>query len=139
MSDFLYMDNERNWRFRQELAVQVGQLIPLYTSEEVKTHLAPIAIILIRDRVAAVRTNAIDAYSVMIKNLLDDNQAGLVRGLLSDLIGELVKSDSWIHRQTFASLSLTLFLQSSLDQTQFAQDVLPYLLELAEDKVANVR
>merc|ERR1719216_807180 len=37
MSDFLYMDNDRNWRFRQELAVQMGQLIPLYTAEEVKT------------------------------------------------------------------------------------------------------
>ena len=51
MSDFLYMDNDRNWRFRQELAVQMGQLVPLYTAEEVKTHLAPIAVILIRDKV----------------------------------------------------------------------------------------
>ena len=142
MADFLYMDNDRNWRFRQELAVQIGQLIPLYTPEEVKNHLAPIAVILIRDKVAAVRTNAIEAYSFMIQNLLDDENAintGLVRSLLSDLIGELVESDSWIYRQTYASLALTLFLQSSLDQTQFAQDVLPNLLELSKDKVANVR
>merc|ERR1712008_577935 len=115
MSDFLYMDNDRNWRFRQELAVQMGQLIPLYTAEEVKTHLAPIA--------------------VMVKTLLEDDQSsGLVRVLLADLIGELVKSDSWIHRQTYASLALTLFLESSLEHTQFAQDVLPNLMDLAEDK-----
>merc|ERR1712008_436246 len=114
MPDFLYMDNDRNWRFRQELAVQLGQLIPLYTAEEVKTHLAPIAVIL--------------------KTLLEDDQSsGLVRVLLADLIGELVKSDSWIHRQTYASLALTLFLESSLEHTQFAQDVLPNLMDLAED------
>jgi len=140
MSDFLYMDNDRNWRFRQELAVQMGQLIPLYTAEEVKTHLAPIAVILIRDKVAAVRTSAVGVHSVMVKTLLEDDQSsGLVRVLLADLIGELVKSDSWIHRQTYASLALTLFLESSLEHTQFAQDVLPNLMELAEDKVPNVR
>merc|ERR1719270_416647 len=140
MSDFLYMDNDRNWRFRQELAVQMGQLVPLYTAEEVKTHLAPIAVILIRDKVAAVRTSAVGVHSVMVKTLLEDDQSsGLVRVLLADLIQELVKSDSWIHRQTYASLALTLFLESSLDQTQFAQDVLPNLMDLSEDKVPNVR
>jgi len=140
MADFLYMDNDRNWRFRQELAVQMGQLIPLYTAEEVKNHLAPIAVILIRDKVAAVRTSAVGVHSVMVKTLLEEDQSsGLVRVLLADLISELVKSDSWIHRQTYASLALTLFLESSLDHTQFAQDVLPNLMELAEDKVPNVR
>merc|ERR1712241_1110692 len=142
MADFLYMDNDRNWRFRQELAVQMGQLIPLYTAEEVKNHLATIAVILIRDKVAAVRTSAVGVHSVMVKTLLEDDPGsnpGLVRVLLADLISELVKSDSWIHRQTYATLALTLFLESSLDHTQFAQDVLPNLMELAEDKVPNVR
>merc|ERR1719394_485155 len=140
LSEFLKMDNERNWRFREELAVQMGQLIPLFTAEEVKNHLAPIAVILIRDKVAAVRTSAVGVHSVMVKTLLEeDASSGLVRVLLADLISELVKSDSWIHRQTYATLALTLFLESSLDHTQFAQDVLPNLMELAEDKVPNVR
>ena len=91
-------------------------------------------------QVAAVRTSAIGVHSVMVKTLLEDDQSsGLVRVLLADLIQELVKSDSWIHRQTYASLALTLFLESSLDQTQFAQDVLPNLMDLSEDKVPNVR
>ena len=114
----------------------------MYTAEEVKNHLAPIAVILIRDKVAAVRTSAVGVHSVMVKTLLEDDPGsnpGLVRVLLADLISELVKSDSWIHRQTYATLALTLFLESSLDHTQFAQDVLPNLMELAEDKVPNVR
>ena len=77
----------------------------------------------------------------MVKSLLEDEgqAGGLVRVLLADLVGELVKSDTWIHRQTYASLALTLYLESSLDHTQFAQDVLPNLLDLSEDKVPNVR
>merc|ERR1719216_591589 len=141
MSDFLYMDNDRNWRFRQELAVQMGQLIPLYTAEEVKTHLAPIAVILIRDKVAAVRTSAVGVHSIIVKTLLEDTSqsSGLVRVLLADLVGELVRSESWIHRQTYASLALTLYEETALDHAQFSQNILPNLLDLAEDKVPNVR
>lgn len=143
MSDFLYMDNDRNWRYRQELAVQLGQLVPLFTAEEVKTHLAPIAIDLIRDKVAAVRSSAVQVHSIMVKNLIADQDSmeslGLARVLLADLIGQLVKSESWIHRQTYASLALTLYQESSLDDAQFASDVLPNLMDLAEDKVPNVR
>merc|ERR1711863_193678 len=51
LSDFLDMDNDRNWRFRQELAEQLGKLVPLFTPKEVKTYLAPIAILLIKDQV----------------------------------------------------------------------------------------
>ena len=141
MSDFLYMDNDRNWRFRQELTEQLGQLIPLFTSEEVKTYLAPIAVILIKDKVAAVRTSAVNVHSIIVKTLLeaDDESSGLVRVLLADLVVELAKSESWIHRQTYGCLALKLFQESSLEHTQFGQDILPNLLDLAEDKVPNVR
>ena len=141
MSDFLYMDNDRNWRFRQELTEQMGQLIPLFTSEEVKTYLAPIAVILIKDKVAAVRTSAVNVHSIIVKTLLEesDSSAGLARVLLADLVVELAKSESWIHRQTYGSLALTLFQESALEHTQFGQDILPNLLDLAEDKVPNVR
>jgi serine/threonine-protein phosphatase 4 regulatory subunit 1 len=139
MSDFLNMDNDRNWRFRQELAVQLGHLVPLYTAEEIKTHLAPIALILIRDKVAAVRKSAVDVHSIMVKYLIEDSSQALVRVLLADLMGDLVRSESWIHRQTYASLALALFDESSLEHTQYAQDVLPHLLDLSEDKVPNVR
>lgn len=143
MSDFLYMDNDRNWRFRQELTEQMGQLIPLFTSEEVKTYLAPIAVILIKDKVAAVRTSAVNVHGIIVKTLLEESSessdSGLVRVLLADLVVELARNESWIHRQTYGSLALTLFQESALEHTQFGQDILPNLLDLAEDKVPNVR
>ena len=120
----------------------MGQLIPLFTSEEVKTYLAPIAVILIKDKVAAVRTSAVNVHSIIVKTLLEpeaSTASGLVRVLLADLVVELAKSESWIHRQTYGSLALTLFQDSALEHTQFGQDILPNLLDLAEDKVPNVR
>jgi len=144
LSDFLDMDNDRNWRFRQELAEQLGKLVPLFTPKEVKTYLAPIAILLIKDQVAAVRQSAIQVHTIIVKTLLEDNSAapaayGLIRVLLADLVDELVRSVLWSHRQTYAFLALKLFDEQALDHAQYAQDVLPSLLDLSYDKVPNVR
>jgi serine/threonine-protein phosphatase 4 regulatory subunit 1 len=144
LSDFLDMDNDRNWRFRQELAEQLGKLVPLFTPKEVKTYLAPIAILLIKDQVAAVRQSAIQVHTIIVKTLLEDTSAapsayGLIRVLLADLVDELVRSVLWSHRQTYAFLALKLFDEQALDQAQYAQDVLPSLLDLSYDKVPNVR
>jgi hypothetical protein len=46
------MDNERNWRFRQELADQLRMLVPLFSAQEVKDFLSPIALVLIQDKVS---------------------------------------------------------------------------------------
>jgi len=141
LSDFLDMDNDRNWRFRQELAEQLGKLVPLFTPKEVKTYLAPIAILLIKDQVAAVRQSAILVHTIIVKTLLQDHatSSGLIRVLLADLVSELVKSHHWGHRQTYAFLALKLFEEQALDHAQYAQDVLPNLLDLSYDKVPNVR
>lgn len=58
IADFLKMDNDRNWRFRQELADQVGMMVPLFNPQEVKEHLAPIALVLIQDKVNTKDSNA---------------------------------------------------------------------------------
>jgi hypothetical protein len=52
IAEFLKMDNERNWRFRQELADQLRMLVPLFSAQEVKDFLSPIALVLIQDKVS---------------------------------------------------------------------------------------
>merc|ERR1712113_167312 len=42
-------------------------------------------------------------------------------------------------RQTYAFLALKLFDEQALDHAQYAQDVLPSLLDLSYDKVPNLR
>jgi hypothetical protein len=48
IAEFRKMDNERNWRFRLELSHQLGQLGHVYQPEDIREHLAPIALNLIQ-------------------------------------------------------------------------------------------
>ena len=50
LEEFLKMDNERNWRFRLELTEQLGVLVPLFKAEDIRDHLAPIALTLVQVR-----------------------------------------------------------------------------------------
>lgn len=59
LADFIVPDNECNWRFREEFANQLLQAIPLYKPEDISKHIAPLALQLLQDKVAAVRQIAL--------------------------------------------------------------------------------
>ena len=63
LADFLVTDNEWNWRFREELADQLVKLVVLYKPEDVSEHIAPLALQLLQDKVAAVRQVAVSLVS----------------------------------------------------------------------------
>jgi len=157
LSEFLEMDNDRNWRFRQELAEQLCHLVDLYTPAEVKEHLCPIAQVLVRDKVAAVRLSAVEAHTVILRHLQqqqqqqqqnsssqnddDDDDENSANGLAKELMSELGASlgDRWVHRQTYATLCFRVFTAQVMEGQQYAEEVLPYLIQMAWDKVPNVR
>lgn len=58
LSNFLKLDNEQNWRFRQELALQLQTVAGLFTAADSAHFLLPLALTLAADRVAAVRLPA---------------------------------------------------------------------------------
>jgi hypothetical protein len=58
-------DNEWNWRFREELAQQLLAAVSLFTAEDIRKHLTPIAISLLLDKVAAVRQVALCLVSMI--------------------------------------------------------------------------
>jgi hypothetical protein len=58
-------DNEWNWRFREELADQLLAAVCLFTPEDTRKHLTPIAISLLLDKVAAVRQVALCLVSTI--------------------------------------------------------------------------
>lgn len=62
-----------------------------------------------------------------------------VHEFLVDLVKALSESSKWVRRQTFAALSGQLLATHALYPNQFAQDILPHLIGLSEDKVPNVR
>ena len=58
LSDFLKLDNEQNWRFRQELALQLHAVVGLFSPADTAQSILPLALTLAADRVAAVRLPA---------------------------------------------------------------------------------
>ena len=65
------MDNERNWRFRLEVTEQLGAMMSLglYSPAHTREFLAPMALQLVQDRVAAVRVAATNVLSSMLSKL----------------------------------------------------------------------
>ena len=157
LSEFLKMDNERNWRFRQELAEQIGHLVVLFKPEEVKEHLSPIALVLLKDKVSAVRLSSVNVHTAIIKYLLhgypsiyattelsttafpSEDGPSLARVLLAELVDDLARVDRWTHRQTYALFCHHIFNSSAMDDSHFAAEILQNLLDLAWDNVPNVR
>jgi serine/threonine-protein phosphatase 4 regulatory subunit 1 len=65
--------------------------------------------------------------------------ASLVREFLIHLVRTLGHSEQWMRRQAFASLAGQLVEIGAMSPAQFAQDILPHLINLSEDPVPNVR
>ena len=58
LADFLKLDNELNWRFRQELALQLQTVVCLFSPADIAQSILPLGLALAADRVAAVRIPA---------------------------------------------------------------------------------
>lgn len=140
LGEFLKMDNQRNWRFRLELTTQLGQLVSLFPAPETREHLAPIALSLVQDKVAAVRTASISVLSSMLASFHSSGHSELADSLCCDLVQALANSPHWARRQTFAALcGLLMERDSGFPPAEFSSQMLPALLELTWDKVPNVR
>lgn len=142
LAEFLKMDNDRNWRFRLELAEQLGLLVPLFSPQDAKAYLAPIALTLVQDKVSAVRCAATLVIAKMLtssnsSSSQEEEERDLATFLVTDLAEKLAQSSHWARRQTFVMLCGELVQQ--LPYSSFSQELLPHLLELASDRVPNVR
>jgi serine/threonine-protein phosphatase 4 regulatory subunit 1 len=137
LEEFLKMDNERNWRFRLELTEQLGILVPIFSAEQLTEHLAPIAITLVQDKVAAVRKIATQVLSVMLGSLQSAGELELCRSTVASLVSCLATSSHWTRRQTYAQLVGQLL--TALPWQEVSSHLLPHLLNLTEDRVPNVR
>ena len=62
--EFLSTDNTRNWRFREELALQLMQVLELFSPDDVHQYLVPVVFELTEDKVSQVRHQAFRVVSV---------------------------------------------------------------------------
>lgn len=134
MADYKNMEH---WRMRELLAQKLGPLCYLFQPEEVYQQLWPLLQVLWRDNVAEVRAAccaAPGAFMVQLEQHPEHPEWGTE---LTQTLLALGNSHTWIPRQTFCGICQQLV--STMDSKVFAETFLPRLLELAEDKVPNVR
>jgi len=150
LEEFLKMDNERNWRFRLELTEQLGQLVvlELFSASDMREYLAPMASQLVQDKVSSVRVAATTVLSDMLFKLHGLGHPILATSLATSVVQVLANSPHWAKRQTYAVLCGELLRQaastdsantSGYSPASFSTELLPHLLDLAWDKVPNVR
>ena len=135
LPDFLKMDNERNWRFRLELTEQLEKLLPLYSPADVDEHISPMVMVLIRDKVAAVRESATEVLTAILRALNASENPELAQNLVRIVVEAQAMDGHWVHRQTFAALVYRVHCTAALPLPLVNQCLLPPLLGLAEDKV----
>lgn len=160
--DFMMCDNQRNWRFRLELANQLSPLASLFQPQDVADHILPIAFDLAYDRVAKVRYSSFRAMCACAKTFefgipspitssssnttpspsrlvpIPGNES-LVKSFLSSLVTRFATSAKWLDRQAFTVISGLLLAQEAITQQHFDEYLLLPLCQLQTDVVANVR
>ncbi|BFZ19203.1 hypothetical protein BsWGS_22242 [Bradybaena similaris] len=136
---FMKADNQRNWRFREELAEQLILVCDLFHCLDVVTHIVPLAMMLLSDKVAQVRFVALRLLSAVLRKTYLDVEKKLLASVCNNIIEQLVSNNRWLTRQTFAQLCYVILEDDSLPPETFARNFLPSLLSLVTDSVPNVR
>uniref|UniRef100_A0A672JCI1 Uncharacterized protein n=1 Tax=Salarias fasciatus TaxID=181472 RepID=A0A672JCI1_SALFA len=128
LQEFMVTDNSRNWRFRYELAEQLILIIELYSHYDVYDYLRQIALTLCSDKVSEVR---------WISYKLVPDELGL--NFINELTVRFCHCPKWVGRQAFAFICQAIVEEDCMPMEQFSQHLLPSLLSLSSDPVANVR
>lgn len=121
------------WRVRKLLAKQVGALALLYPPELVSREIDGIFMKLLDDEVFAVRKAVTSSFASLAKALKSspEGPAFIAR------VGAFATDKQYQKRQLFASLCAKAV--GVYDASDYETDLLPGLLAITTDKVANVR
>uniref|UniRef100_A0A8C2SF11 Putative WW-binding domain-containing protein n=1 Tax=Capra hircus TaxID=9925 RepID=A0A8C2SF11_CAPHI len=139
LQEFLVTDNSRNWRFRAELAEQLILLLELYSPRDVYDYLRPIALNLCADKVSSVRWISYKLVSEMVRKLHRAAPPTFGADLIQELVESFGRCPRWSGRQAFVFVCQTVIEDDCLPMDQFAVQLMPHLLTLANDRVPNVR
>uniref|UniRef100_A0AAY4A5E6 WW-binding domain-containing protein n=1 Tax=Denticeps clupeoides TaxID=299321 RepID=A0AAY4A5E6_9TELE len=139
LQEFLVTDNSRNWRFRYELAEQLILIIDLYSHNDVYDYLRQIALSLCSDKVSEVRWISYKLVVEILQKLYSSGADDLGLNFANELVLRFCHCPKWVGRQAFAFVCQAIVEDRSMPMDQFAQHLLPSLLSLTSDPVANVR
>ncbi|RVE72933.1 hypothetical protein OJAV_G00045140 [Oryzias javanicus] len=139
LQEFMVTDNSRNWRFRYELAEQLILIIELYNHRDVYDYLRHIALTLCSDKVSEVRWISYKLVVEILQKLYASRADDLGLEFIKELTGRFCHCPKWVGRQAFAFICQAVVEEDCMPMEQFSQHLLPSLLSLSSDPVANVR
>ncbi|KAG2461876.1 PP4R1 phosphatase, partial [Polypterus senegalus] len=139
LQEFMVTDNSRNWRFRYELAEQLILIVELYSHNDVYDYLRQIALTLCSDKVAQVRWISYKLVVEILRKFYLSEADELGLNFINELIVRFCHSPKWVGRQAFAFICQAVVEEDFMPMDQFSQNLLPSLLGLSTDPVANVR
>ncbi|XP_008407134.1 serine/threonine-protein phosphatase 4 regulatory subunit 1 [Poecilia reticulata] len=139
LQEFMVTDNSRNWRFRYELAEQLILIIELYSHYDVYDYLRQIALTLCSDKVSEVRWISYKLVVEILQKLYACGADELGLNFINELSVRFCHCPKWVGRQAFAFICQAIVEEDCMPMEQFSQHLLPSLLSLSADPVANVR
>ncbi|XP_008319375.1 serine/threonine-protein phosphatase 4 regulatory subunit 1 isoform X2 [Cynoglossus semilaevis] len=139
LQEFMVTDNNRNWRFRYELAEQLILIIELYSHYDVYDYLRQIALTLCSDKVSEVRWISYKLVVEILQKLYACGADELGLNFINELTVRFCHCPKWVGRQAFAFICQAIVEEECMPMEQFSQHLLPSLLSLSHDPVANVR
>uniref|UniRef100_A0A674ALF8 Serine/threonine-protein phosphatase 4 regulatory subunit 1-like n=1 Tax=Salmo trutta TaxID=8032 RepID=A0A674ALF8_SALTR len=140
LQEFMVTDNSRNWRFRYQLAEQLILIMELYSHDDVYNYLRQIALTLCSDKVSEVRWISYQLVVEILQKMYACGARELGLNFINELIVRFCHCPKWVGRQAFAFIcQVRTHIEDCMPMDQFAQHLLPSLLSLSLDPVANVR
>lgn len=139
LQEFMVTDNSRNWRFRYELAEQLILIIELYSHYDVYDYLRQIALTLCSDKVSEVRWISYKLVVEILQKLYACGADDLGLNFINELTVRFCHCPKWVGRQAFAFICQAVVEEDCMPMDLFSQHLLPSLLSLSSDPVANVR
>ncbi|XP_049726020.1 serine/threonine-protein phosphatase 4 regulatory subunit 1-like isoform X3 [Elephas maximus indicus] len=139
LQEFVVTDNNRNWRFRYELAEQLILILELYNPQDVYDYLTHIALKLCADKVSEVRWISFRLAVAILHKFYSHSQSALGLNFINELIVRFRHCPKWVGRQAFAFICQAAVSEECVPVDQFVEHLLPSLLSLASDPVPNVR
>uniref|UniRef100_UPI00398E8ABC serine/threonine-protein phosphatase 4 regulatory subunit 1-like isoform X2 n=1 Tax=Pristiophorus japonicus TaxID=55135 RepID=UPI00398E8ABC len=139
LQEFMVTDNSRNWRFRAELSEQLILLLELYNPKDVYDYLRPISLSLCADKVSSVRWIAYRLVGEMIRKFYAVSTPALAVDFITELVDKFCHCAKWSGRQAFVFVCQAVIEDDYIPIEQFAEHLMPHLLQLASDPVPNVR
>jgi serine/threonine-protein phosphatase 4 regulatory subunit 1 len=140
LNDFLKMDNQRNWRFRNELGMQIAQFCALFPADYLAEYVQPVAFTLSMDKVAEVRTTSVRALVEVLRQFELSSKDVLRHNFIEHVFRSFANSSKWSFRQLFATLCEHILATKAYKSIEsFSKDFLPKLLSIRHEKVANTR